>query len=262
MIEFRNVSFSFGKKTVLDNISFAAENGKLTAVLGMNGQGKSTVLKLADGILKPKTGEVLIDGESVKRLSAKEIARRISVVQQQPVFGSGTVFGAVLSGRTPFMSLSPSEKDVEIAAETVEKLGIAGISFSDTDKISGGERQLTAIARALAGKNGNLLLDEPTNNLDIKNQIEIMNILRRCAREDGTAVLVTMHDVELALRMADSIMLIRDGNVIFSGKAEDVTEEKLFEAYGIRTRITMNEGIRSLSIIINNDGEEYDEKND
>jgi iron complex transport system ATP-binding protein len=209
--------------------------GEVLALLGPNGGGKTTLLKTLLGLLPPQAGRVLLDGEPLADWSARERARRLAYVPQSTAGSFDyTVFDLVLMGRTAHIGTlsAPSAHDRDAAMAAIEGLGLAALAQRPITMISGGERQLALIARALAQEARVVVLDEPTASLDFGNQGKVLRQIRRLA-EAGLAVLFSTHDPNHALRWADKALLIRDGQTLAQGPvAEVLVPETLARLYG------------------------------
>ncbi len=240
-LEVRNLCFSYGTREVVKNVSFSAEPGKVVAILGVNGVGKSTMLKCINRINKPTSGEIRLNGQSIERLNSTELAKNIGYVAQNCEFSDGTVFDSVLLGRKPFIKWDVTAKDLEIVQDTLKVLSLEGYAMRNVLELSGGERQKVAIARALAQQTPILLFDEPTSNLDLKNQLEVLQIIRRIVKEKNLAAIVTIHDLNLALRFADYYLAIREGNVYGFGESDIITEKSIYDIYGVEASVIVHD---------------------
>ncbi|AAB90807.1 MULTISPECIES: ABC transporter ATP-binding protein [Archaeoglobus] len=241
MIEVRSLYYSYNSKPVIQDLEFEAERGEFVFILGPNGSGKTTLLKCMAGILKPK-GAVLVEKVSIDRLSGRDLARKLAYVPQRSDSGFLTVYDVVLLGRRPYMGFSPSDEDYRIVEDVLSLLDLKKFSYRRINELSGGELQKVMIARALAQKPKILLLDEPTNNLDVKNQIEIMKLLRKIADEKEISVISTMHDLNLAAIFADKIVMLKNGRIFASGGKEVLTQENIKEVYGIEVEVLRHNG--------------------
>lgn len=231
MISIRQLDFAYGSRQVLHRVDFGVGSGELVSVLGMNGSGKSTLLKCITGLLQPSGGEVEINGRSARSLSRQELAQSIGYLPQnsQPV--DCTVFEAVLIGRKPHLGWQVNDNDL---AETSRILSLTGLSdYADrsTLHLSGGELQRVAIARTLAQQPSVLLLDEPVNHLDIRSQIDVMDLIRSLTLQLGIATIAVMHDLNMALRFSDRFVLMQEGQVRAAGGQEVMTVENIREVY-------------------------------
>jgi iron complex transport system ATP-binding protein len=242
MIKIRDISFSYGKKQVLKNISLDVRAGECVAVLGNNGAGKSTFITCLNKIRHPGSGGVLINGLDMLRLSRQEIARKIAYVGQKSEISRITVFDSVLLGRKPHIKWSLSLEDLALCEEMLDRLGLTELKLRYLHQLSGGELQLVMLARAFVQQPKLLLLDEPTSNLDPKNQHQMLSLVRDIAREKQVAVLTVIHDLNLALQYCDKFMFIRDGLVYRFGDDSVVSPETLAAVYHIKAHITSLEG--------------------
>lgn len=232
------VSFSYPKVEVLRGVSFTLWAGEVCSVLGNNGAGKSTLLRCLLRLLRPREGIILVEGIPLSRIMPTELARRAGYVpQRSDGYHRLTVFDAVLLGRKPHVRWGVEPADLEAVEEVLHRLGLAHLALRYTDELSGGEMQKVVIARALAQKPRILLLDEPTNNLDLRNQTEMMEILRAEARSGRICVLVAIHDLNLALRYSDRFIVLKDGAVLRWGGPEVIDPETIREAYGVEARV-------------------------
>ena len=246
MMEVKNLSYAYkkGGPKVLDQISFRLERGRLIAVLGANGAGKTTLFKCILGLMKQYEGSVLLDGREIRSLSRKEIAKKIAYIPQSeiPVYNY-TVLDTVMMGTTSMISplRSPGKEQEEIAEAAMERLGISYLSERGIGEISGGERQLALLARAMAQKAQILIMDEPTANLDYGNQQQVMSQIKRMA-EEGYTILLSTHNPEHALQYATDVFAIKDSHVLAEGSADKVLNEELIEQiYGLKVKITETE---------------------
>ncbi len=234
------------EKVILDGLSFALHPGELLCVLGANGVGKTTMFRSILGFLPLLGGSILADGEEISGLTRSALAKKIAYVPQYhtPPFPY-TVFDVVLMGRNAHLnSLAvPGEKDKDIALEMIERMGISHLKDEVYTEISGGERQLTLIARALAQKAAYILMDEPASNLDFGNQVRMLRTLKSLAK-DGIGVCFTSHYPAHALMTDASVLAIEGKRQNVRGRAKDViTEELLHRMYGIDARIGEISGI-------------------
>lgn len=238
MLEVKNLSFSYDKKDlVLDDISFNIQDHKLVGVLGKNGVGKSTLMKCVIGLLKSYNGEIIIDGKNVKSLSLNECSKLIGYVPQQVEFSNSTVFDSVLIGRRPYFKFDARDEDLQIVNDVLHQLHMEDLAFKNINNLSGGERQKVAIARALVQSPKLLYLDEPTSNLDIKNQIDVLNLIREITIVKDIICIVNIHDLNLALRFFDSLIILKDSKIIKNTADEDLTSQDIEGAFGIKVDI-------------------------
>ena len=243
MMEIRNLSFHYrGAPAVLRDVSFDLEPGKFLAILGNNGVGKSTLLKCFNHILKPDSGAVVLEGEDLLRMSAGEVAKRVAFVSQSVPGTQMTVHDVVMLGRRPYMKWGISEHDHRIVHEAMDRLGVDGMRGRFLSQLSGGERQKVMLARALAQQPKVLLLDEPTSALDIRNQYQVLKLVRDICHEDHIIAAMVIHDLNLALRFCDRFLLLKDGAVYRCGDRSILDSEALKEVYGVDAEIVLVEG--------------------
>ena len=238
------LKFMYRNKNVLREIGFSIRRGEVVAVLGPNGVGKTTLLKCLNRILRPKGGTVLLDDENLLDLGTMDIARRVGYVPQRVETGRLTAFDAVLLGRRPHIGWDVTRRDMEIVDAAFHRLGMEALRLSYIDEMSGGELQKVAIARALVQEPKVLLLDEPTSNLDMKNQVDILNTIRDIVRDHNIAAVMTMHDLNQALRFADTFIFIKNGTVHVHGKHDIVTPTVIEDVYGLPVIIGELGGVR------------------
>ena len=237
MIEVKNIAFSYGKHTVLKDISFTAEPGDCVGILGNNGVGKSTLVTCMNKIRKPDHGSVLINGKSIFDMRRQELARNVAYVAQKNEMSQTTVYDAILLGRKPYMTWSMNRADYALCDEMMERVGMTAFKLRNVNELSGGEAQKVMLARAFVQQPKLLLLDEPTSNLDPRNQYEMMKLVCQIAREHGITVLVVIHDLNLALRYCNRFLFIKDGEVYDYGDESVVTENALLDVYGINASL-------------------------
>ena len=241
MLEVKDLSFSYGSRRVLDQVSFTACTGEVIAVLGANGAGKSTLFKCILGLLKPSSGNIFLSGKDIRKLTRAEIAEKAAYIPQTetPVFNY-TVFDSVLMGTTGTLSplKIPGEKQKNRTAKALEMMSISYLKDRGINEISGGERQLAFLARALAQGSRLLLMDEPTANLDYGNQQMVMNRVRKLAEQEYT-ILLSTHNPEHALQYADRVLVVKDQRIFAYGRTGEVLTESLIrKVYGIDVVIT------------------------
>lgn len=237
-LEVRNLRYGYTpEREVVKGVSFSVRAGECVAVLGTNGVGKTTMLKCINRIIRPQAGEVLVDGLPVHRLSGRELAQRIGYVPQACEFADSSVFDAVLLGRKPFLQWDVTKRDLEIVQEVLELLGLEEYAHREVNALSGGERQKVSIARALAQQAPVLLFDEPTSSLDLRNQLEVLDMTKQVVRQQGLAAVVILHDLNLALRFADQFLVVKEGTVCAFGGREVVNPEMIREVYGVQAQV-------------------------
>ena len=238
MLSVENLQFHYqGGPKVLKKINFSLGDGEFLAILGNNGAGKSTMLKCFNHIITPDAGEVLLNGENLLKMSAKEVARRIAFVAQNVPDTQMTVHDMVMLGRRPYMSWAFTERDHEIVHEAMDRLKVSEFRGRFLNRLSGGERQKVMLARALAQEPKLLLLDEPTSSLDLKNQYQVLQIVKDICHETGISAIVVIHDLNLALRFCDRFLLMQQGEVYRYGDAGILDREAIWKVYGVHGEV-------------------------
>ena len=240
MIDVQNLSFSYGRRTVLKNISFQARSGEFLSVLGPNGAGKSTLFRCILGLLPPQSGRILLDGRPLTELRTQELARMAAYIPQShaPAFNY-TVSAMVLMGTTASLNRfsAPGAEQKRQADEALEHLGLGALADCGFQNLSGGEQQLVLIARALAQQARILLMDEPSASLDFGNRLRVMERIRALA-DEGYTVVQSTHDPEQAYRYSDRILALKDGAVLAFGTPQEVVQSSLISAlYGVETEV-------------------------
>ncbi len=232
-LEVTNIRFSYNGHQVLTDVTFSIEPGQVVCVLGVNGAGKSTLLKCLNRILKPQTGVVLADGDDLFHMGSNRIARLMGYVPQRHPETQSTVFETVLMGRKPYIQWSLGQEDYAIVEETIEQMHIAHLAMRKVCDLSGGEIQKVIIARALAQSPEVLLLDEPTSNLDLKNQLEVMRLVRSVVKSKGLSAVIAIHDLNIALRFADSFIFLKEGQIHEICKKNELCPEMIHQVYDV-----------------------------
>lgn len=231
------VSYAYPKNPVLKDVSFEIGKGECVAILGTNGVGKSTLLKCLNNVINAQAGAITVADMPLNGMSGDELARLIGYVPQNSFFPDITVFDAVLLGRKPYIKWDITKDDLEIAENMIKSLSLEKFALRKVNYMSGGEMQKVAIARALAQQPMILLFDEPTSNLDLKNQLEVIQIIKDIVQKQQISAIVTMHDLNLALRFADKFMMMKDGRIHAMGGAEIITPQNIWEVYGVQVSI-------------------------
>ena len=242
MLKVNNISFSYYKNqpNVIEDVSFALQEGKINILLGPNGIGKSTILKCINRLLKVNSGTVEIDDKDVSLYKAKELAKTIAYVEQSPHVENLTVYETIMLGRTPYIAFVPSKEDKEIVEHIIEEMDLDELGPRNISSLSGGEKQKVMIALALASDSKILLLDEPTANLDIKNSLMIMNLIKSLAIKKNLTVLISMHDVSLAYNYGDYFLMMGNKNVQYAMEKKDLNSGVLQEIYGVNLKINQD----------------------
>lgn len=244
MIRVEDLAFSYNGNDVIYGVDLDVKRGELVSLLGPNGSGKTTILKCLNGVLNKKQGKVLIDNQSLAELKQKKIARLISVVPQEHnlIFSYG-LLEFVAMGVTPYLSFGrmPTKGDYSKALEILKELGLESLADRRFNQLSGGEKQLVLIARALMQETDYMLMDEPTSHLDFKNRHRLMQELRKITAVKEKGVLTALHDPNLALKFCDRVVLLKNGTVLEQGPVKQVINnynlEKVYEV-----EVTVNSG--------------------
>ncbi len=253
VLELRNVVFGYGRQLLLYDTSLTIKAGEMVGLLGPNGSGKTTLLRLLSGVLQPRQGQVLLQGRALEQWGRRGVARRLAVVPQEfHVPFAFTVEQMVNLGRTPFISSffgSPGKDDQARVQDAMNAAGISALASRIFNELSGGERQRVMIAMALAQQPLVLLLDEPTSHLDIKYQIETLELVKRLNRERGVTVVAAMHDLNLAARYFPRLLLFQRGIVADAGPAEVLEPDLLSRVYGTSVQVGILRGAEHLSVL-------------
>ncbi|RLG35253.1 heme ABC transporter ATP-binding protein [Methanosarcinales archaeon] len=235
-LEIKDVDAYYGSVKILDGIDFSASHGELLGVIGPNGSGKTTLLRTISRILKPKVGTILLEGRDVQGMKDKEFSRNFAAVPQDTTINFDfSALDIVLMGRNPHLGRLEleGEKDIEIARRCMELTNCWHLAERPITELSGGERQLVIIARALTQEPKVLLLDEPTSHLDINYQIEIMELLKRLTSEEKLIVVAVIHDLNLAAQYCDRLALLHEGKIVSLGtQAQVLTAENIKNTFG------------------------------
>ncbi|AFS79541.1 iron (III) ABC transporter ATP-binding protein [Gottschalkia acidurici 9a] len=251
-IKIENLYFAFNENHILKNINIEFEKSKVYSLLGKNGTGKTTLLKNLLGILKPSSGKISIGNRVVSDIKEKDLSKIISYVPQ--TINSNLTFDVltmVLMGRNPYLNAltKPTKEDYELSYEAIRIVGIDKLIEKDFSKLSGGEKQLVMIARAIAQDTEFIVMDEPTSNLDIKNQNEVMNLIWDISRKYNKGIILSIHDPLLCYKYCDEGVMIKDGELMISGQIDDIfTEEHLSKLYDVE--FTTIRGVNSEKIIV------------
>lgn len=240
-MEVKNVFFSYGKNEILKGASLKIEKGKVTTIMGANGCGKSTLFSLMTKNLAPGKGKILLGGKNISNLRLNEFARKVAIVHQYNTAADDiTVERLVSFGRTPHLGMMGirGEEDERYVNWAMEVTNVSQFRERELSRLSGGQRQRVWIAMALAQGTEILFLDEPTTYLDIRYQIEILELVRKLNREFGMTIVMVLHDINQSIYFSDKIIGLAGGKVIVEGEPEDViTEESIHALYGIDLKV-------------------------
>lgn len=232
-----NLVAGYDKKVIVNNINVTIPNNKISVIIGANACGKSTLLKTMARLIKPISGEVLLDGKQISTIAPKQLAKVLGLLPQSPVVPEGiTVADLVSRGRYPYQSFLKGleKKDYEAVKEALEIMGITELANRSVDELSGGQRQRVWIAMALAQQTDILLLDEPTTFLDITYQVEILDLLTDLNRKKGTTIVMVLHDINLSARYADYIFAVKKGELIAEGEpSKIITADLMKQVFGL-----------------------------
>lgn len=265
ILKLNAVSFSYDReKEILHNINLEFEKGKITAIAGANGCGKSTLLNLLAGVLKADRGEISVAGKSVDEIKRQEFAKLVAAVHQQNTAPEDiTVQELVQLGRTPYHGLfgaKDAEQDKRAVDEALQSADVAGYAEMPISSLSGGQLQRVWLAMALARKAEILLLDEITTFLDIHYQLKILSLIKKLNRLNGTTVIMVLHDINLAVRYCDNIVLMKDGCVTADLHSDDILSEKMLDnAFDVKTSIIESGNYPYRYYIFNENGADADE---
>lgn len=240
-IDIENLAFSYPGRSVLSGINISVKPFEITCLIGPNGSGKSTIVKCVESLLKPSKGRILLGGEDVGRMTKNDLAKKIGYVPQSSrLTFSTTVFEMILMGRKPYSSWRSSDSDIDIVVDTIQMMKLDEIAMNPFDQLSGGQQQRVLMARALAQQPCCLLLDEPTSALDIAHQLELMDLMIRHVKDKGISVLMVVHDLNLVARYADSVVMLKEGQIHAQGTPGEVfTKKNLADVYGVTAVIGM-----------------------
>ena len=242
-LKIKDVSFSYSSVPGLHDVSFELGGNELVSILGPNGVGKSTLIHCINKILAPTSGTVLIDGKDVSEIKLKELAKQIGYV---PYSANDSfplsVIDTVMIGRHPHSKWGTLDKDLDIVYDTLRMLGISHLAMRPFNELSAGQHQKVMLARGLVQEPEILLLDEPTSNLDVRHQLDVTKMLKRLSREKNILIVMISHDINIAAKYSDKIILMHKGSVFDMGEPNKViTAENLRTVYGVTAEITKDD---------------------
>lgn len=235
------LSVGYGGTTVLNGVDLAVPTGEITILIGPNGCGKSTLLKTMARILVPAKGSVLLDGKDIHRLNTRSVAAKLGLLPQGPIAPEGlTVRDLVAQGRFPHQTLLRqwTRADEDAVNSAMDTAGITDFADRSVDTLSGGQRQRCWVAMVLAQETDLILLDEPTTFLDLKVQVDLMDLLAGLAHQRGRTLVIVLHELSLAAAYADYLVMMKEGHVVCAGAPDDIfTAEKLKEVFGLDAKV-------------------------
>ncbi len=244
------LSVGYDERTILHDVDFQVPEGQVTVLVGPNGSGKSTLLKTLARILNPAGGQVLLDGKGIHQLSTREVAKQLGILPQGPIAPEGlTVKELTAQGRFPHQSLFRqwSSEDERAVNEAMDVANVRSFADVPVDSLSGGQRQRCWIAMVLAQETPLVLLDEPTTFLDLKVQVDLMNLLIHLVRDSARTLVMVLHELNLAAAYADFLVMMRDGQILSKGRPEDIfTPENLKKVFDLDARIIKDHHSNSL----------------
>lgn len=237
----QDVTLGYGGRVVVDGLNLDIEPGVITTVIGPNGCGKSTLLRGLGRLLKPESGRVVLDGKAIATVKTREVARIVGMLPQSPVAPEGlTVADLVARGRHPHQSWLrqwSSDDETEVA-RALAQTGVSDLADRTLDELSGGQRQRAWISMALAQGTDILLLDEPTTFLDLAHSLEVLDLVDQLHEDMGRTVVMVLHDLNLAIRYSDRLIVMRNGGIVAQGPpAEIIDAELLSSVFGLRAEV-------------------------
>lgn len=231
------LEFAYNSYPVLSEVSFTLDQGQILCVLGENGSGKSTLIKCLNRILKPRFGKILVGEEDLNSMTRNEVAKRMAYVPQRQADFKLRVIDTVLLGRKPYIKWKATSEDFKRAMSILSRLGMERLALRSLSELSGGEAQKVAIARALVQASKILLLDEPTSNLDLKNQIEVMNLVCRSVKIQRLSAVIAIHDLDIAFRFGDVFLFLKDQRIHTLCRKEELAAETIEQVYDVRVSL-------------------------
>jgi iron complex transport system ATP-binding protein len=242
-LSLQNISLSYGTTEILHDLSFTITKSEIVAIVGPNGSGKTSLLRCINRLIVPQKGRILLNNINIFEMKQREIARNFSYVPQnfQAPFPT-KVFETILMGRRPYAGWRPTQNDIKKVAEIMKLVKIEKFALKSQFELSGGEYQKVLVACAFVQESSVILLDEPTSQLDIMHQLEIMDILKEIVMKREMLSIVVMHDLNLAARYADRIIMLHNGGIFAVGSPKEVlTAKNILSVYGVNS-IIMHDG--------------------
>ncbi|MDO5445096.1 MAG: ABC transporter ATP-binding protein [Eubacteriales bacterium] len=239
MLEIKNLHFRYSKQLpeVLCGIDLTLEKGEIGILLGKNGAGKSTLFKTILGIERPSSGSVELNSVLLNSVSPAQRAKYIAYVPQNVTFGDLSVFDTVMTGRISYFGVKAGKEDYDAVRAALDEMGLSGFADRSADRLSGGEKQKVAIARAIVGNPRLIIFDEPTGNLDLANERLLIEEAEKLAKTYGISILCSLHDLNEAAELGDKFFFMKDGAIRYAGGKELFTEDVIEDIYGVRVRV-------------------------
>lgn len=242
ILKVNNLFFHYKSCKALENINFSIKRGEITVILGPNGVGKTTLLKCLNSILPFQKGEILVKDRNIREMKIKQIAKQISYVAQKSESARITAFDAILLGRHPHIRFKTGTDDLKKVDAIIKTLNLSHLSLKYLDQMSGGELQKISIARALVQQTDLLLLDEPTSSLDLKNQTDILKLIKHIVKGHNIAAVMTMHNLNTALRYADNYLFLKNKTIYGAGKINEISSKMIHDVYDVKVEIIYYNG--------------------
>ncbi len=243
ILQVNDLGFHYKNHNALKDISFLVRKGEITVILGPNWVGKTTLLKCLNSILSPKSGEIIVKKKNIRQMTSKQIAKEMSYVAQKNEQARITAFDAILLGRHPHIRFKTGLDDLKKVDAIIKKLNLSHLCLKYLDQMSGGELQKVSIARVLVQETELLLLDEPTSSLDLKNQTDILELIRYIVKDHNIATIMTMHDLNTALRYSDNYIFLKDKTIYGTEKTVEISSSMIEEVYGVNVEIIFHKGV-------------------
>lgn len=239
-----DVEFGYASTPILQGVHLELAKSEVLSIVGPNGAGKSTLIRCINRILNPQKGRIVLDGSDITNLTRMELARQLGYIPQSDHQSfPATVFDVVLMGRRPHISWRSCQNDKEKVLDVLEMLNIEHLAMRDINEISGGQQQKVLIARELAQEPDVLLLDEPTSNLDIRHQLEVMDVIRTLVTEKNISAIMAIHDLNLGSRYSDRMVMLNRGVIAAAGNPYSVlTQENIKQVYGVEAVVKDEDG--------------------
>ena len=250
ILEVEDLEFRYKDHDVLKNISLKVDSPEILGIVGPNGAGKTTLLRCIDRILKPARGRVMLNGLDIWSIERREVAKFIGYVSQPFNFTKATVFDIVFAGRTPHLSWFGKEENIDKVVKILHLLDLGDLAMCNYSELSSGQQQKVLIARLLAQEPDFVMMDEPTSNLDIKHQLEVMEIIKNLVSKNNLRVIMAIHDLNLALKYADRVAMMKDGVICTIGNTNSIlTPDIIEEVFEVEVELIDHDGIQCISLI-------------